>query len=58
MDLDVDLDEIWQDSGLTDSEMDGADEWADGETTFSEADMLISGELDALENDGARQFPR
>jgi hypothetical protein len=57
MDLDLDLDEIWEDSGLTDGEMDGGEgEWADGDTTFSEADMSIGSEVAALAEDGASGF--
>jgi len=53
MDLDVDLDEIWEDSGLMEREGFVDEEWADGDTTFSEADMSIGGEVAALIEDGA-----
>ena len=53
MDLDMDLDEIWEDSGLVERDIFVDEEWADGDTTFSEADMSIGGEVAALIEDGA-----
>lgn len=48
MDLELDMDEIWEDGGMEDEES-----WADEETTFSEANMSLTSELDALAEDGA-----
>jgi hypothetical protein len=48
----MDLDEIREDSGFTDGEMDAEEDWADGDTTFSDADMSIGGEIAALAEDG------
>jgi hypothetical protein len=45
MDSDLDMDEIWEDAELSDSEADGEVEWTDSDTTFSEALMSISAEL-------------
>jgi hypothetical protein len=53
MDLDVDLDEIWEDSGLMERDVFVDEEWVEGDTTFSEADMSIGGEVAALIEDGA-----
>lgn len=47
MDLGLEIGEIWEDSGMDDGES-----WADEETTYSEADMSLTGELDALAEDG------
>jgi hypothetical protein len=49
----MDTDDMWEDSRLMDGEMDGEEDWADGDTTFSEADMSIGGEVAALFEDGA-----
>jgi hypothetical protein len=39
-----------------DEDMDGEEEWDDRDTTFSEADMSISGEVAALAEDGTWSF--
>jgi len=43
----LDTDDMWEDSRLMDGEMDGEEDWADGDTTFSEADMSIGSEVAA-----------
>lgn len=48
----MELDDAWEASGLADGDMDGEEDWADGDTTFSEADMSIGGEVAALDEDG------
>lgn len=49
MELGLDMDEVWEDSGMEDEE---EESWVDSETTFSEADMSMTSELDVLAEDG------
>lgn len=43
--MDLDINDIWEDAELTDSEADGETEWADSDTTFSEGGMSINGDF-------------